>query len=495
MDWWKMKPPEIPLHRKHQPAPATKSIKKNRISPCLSRVIVAIVVWATMALMIAIVGQWEPTPPTCVWPTSCLERTHGRTTRPPTRAQGQSPRRLRRLPTRVYKNNGYLRVSCNGICDMVTIARYLNLTLLVPGLDKRSFWADPSDFQDIFDVQHFINSLRDEVRIVDSLPSDFNKSANVRVLEMPPVSWSSEKYYMDKPSGEQRPPLELQKLRCKVNYEALKFAPSIQAVGDKLVSLLKRGPFIVLHLRYEMDMLAFSGCSRGCSSEEAEELRRMRYAYPWWKEKEIDSEKKRLEGLCPLTPEETALVMQALGISRDTQVYIASGEIYGGEKRMATLRNAYPDIVRKEMLLTPDELSPFQNRSTQMAALDYQVSIASDTFIPTYDGNMAKVVEGHRRYMGFLPTISLDRKRLVELIDLHQNGTLSWSQFSALVKRVHRDRLGKPTTRRVIDQQPKLEDNFYSNPQECLHLSAAHEHYLLTYENPGRKELLVSCTR
>lgn len=54
--------------------------------------------------------------------------------------------------------------------------------------------------------------------------------------------------------------------------------------------------------------------------------------------------------------------------------------------------------VRKEMLLTPDELRPFQNRSTQMAALDYQVSIASDTFIATYDGNMAKVVEGHRRF-------------------------------------------------------------------------------------------------
>jgi hypothetical protein len=51
------------------------------------------------------------------------------------------------------------------------------------------------------------------------------------------------------------------------------------------------------------------------------------------------------------------------------------------------------------MLLDSEALRQFQNHSSQMAALDFIVSTASDVFLPTYDGNMAKLVEGHRRYV------------------------------------------------------------------------------------------------
>lgn len=71
----------------------------------------------------------------------------------------------------------------------------------------------------------------------------------------------------------------------------------------------------------------------------------LRYAFPWWKEKEIVSDEKRSQGLCPLTPEETTLILQALGIEKNMQIYIASGDIYGSEQRLATLRTAFPKIV------------------------------------------------------------------------------------------------------------------------------------------------------
>ncbi|XP_015064033.1 rhamnogalacturonan I rhamnosyltransferase 1-like isoform X2 [Solanum pennellii] len=324
---------------------------------------------------------------------------------------------------RNYTSNGFLQVSCNGglnqmraaICDMVTVARLLNLTLVVPELDKSSFWADPSNFEDIFDVRHFIDSLRDEVNIIKRLPKKVARSYGYHPVVMPPVSWSSEKYYLqqilplfskhqvvnfnrtDTRLANNGIPLELQRLRCQVNFHALKFTQKIEALGQKLVHMLQqRGPFVALHLRYEMDMLAFSGCTEGCTEEEAEELKQLRYAFPWWKEKEIVSDEKRSQGLCPLTPEETTLILQALGIEKNMQIYIASGDIYGSEQRLATLRTAFPKIVKKEMLLDPEELQQFQNHSSQMAALDFVVSTASNIFIPTYDGNMAKLVEGHR---------------------------------------------------------------------------------------------------
>ena len=62
------------------------------------------------------------------------------------------------------------------------------------------------------------------------------------------------------------------------------------------------------------------------------------------------SEERRSQGLCPLTPEEAALVLQALGFDKETQIYIAAGEIYGGERRLAQLRAAFPRVVSSSLL-------------------------------------------------------------------------------------------------------------------------------------------------
>ncbi|CAN1794978.1 Rhamnogalacturonan I rhamnosyltransferase 1 [Linum perenne] len=400
-------------------------------------------------------------------------------------------------PERIYESNGYLMVSSNGglnqmrsgICDMVAVARYMNVTLIVPELDNTSFWNDQSQFADIFNVDYFIASLRDEVKILKQLPEEPKKKIVDPgfLYSMPPVSWSNMSYYYNKILPRIKSfevlkltksdgrlanngiPDEVQKLRCRVNYQSLRFTPPIEKLAKKIVRVLRQnGQFLVLHLRYEMDMLAFSGCNEGCSSEEIEQLTAMRYAYPWWKLKEINSVKVRKEGLCPLTPEETAMALQALDIDPKIQIYIAAGDIYGGERRLAPLRKAFPRLVKKETLLPESDLAPFRNHSNQMAALDYHVAIEADIFAPTYGGNMAKVVEGHRRFLGYRKTIALDRKAIVRLVDMYRNGEISWNEFSAEMKLAHSDRMGQPTKRVEIPGQPKDEDYFYTNPQECM---------------------------
>ncbi|OVA08958.1 GDP-fucose protein O-fucosyltransferase [Macleaya cordata] len=468
------------------PAPP---LPRTRLQVWFIRVCSSILLWTCFIQLVAVGELWHP------HLLKGLSNQITRITHFSLHLEQASPAPPPLLPARIYKSNGYLKVSCNGglnqmraaICDMVTVARLLNLTLVVPELDKTSFWADPSNFDDIFDVRHFIDSLRDEVHIIKRLPKRHSRKIGNQLLEMSPVSWSTDKYYLeqvlplfskykvihfnktDARVANNGLPVDFQKLRCRVNYQALKFTPRIEALGNKLVRILKeKGSFVALHLRYEMDMLAFSGCTHGCTQEEAEELKRLRYAYPWWREKEIVSEEKRSQGLCPLTPEEAALILQALGFHKDTQIYIASGEIYGSERRLAALRAAFPRIVKKEMLLDPLDLQQFQNHSSQMAALDFMVSVASDIFIPTYDGNMAKLVEGHRRYLGFGKSILLYRKRLVELLDLHQNGTLSWDKFAGDVWLAHEKRMGQPSRRKAIVDKPKEEDYFYANPHECF---------------------------
>lgn len=394
-------------------------------------------------------------------------------------------------------SNGYLEVSANGglnqmrtgICDMVAIAKHMNVTLVLPELDKVSLWGDPSDFGDIFDTDHFIASLKNSVRIIKELPKPVSEKLEKKKLTrlyMHPGSWSNESYYaniilplvkkhtvvhLNKTDTRivNAASLETQRLRCYVNFHALKFTPKINEVGQKLVNILRaRGPFLVLHLRYEMDMLAFSGCTEGCTNKEAHELTNLRHSVHWWKVKEIDSDLNRKLGLCPLTPEETVLVLRGLGYGPDTQLYIAAGDIYGGNKRMAALHAAFPNTVRKEKLLSDAELAPFRNRSSQMAALDYLVSVASDVFLPTYYGNMAKVVEGHRRYLGYRKTILLDRKVIVEQIEKLKNSTIDMGEFSLEIRQAHEERTGTPFRRRQVPGLPKEEDYFYANPQECL---------------------------
>ncbi|GMI70552.1 hypothetical protein like AT1G20550 [Hibiscus trionum] len=371
--------------------------------------------------------------------------------------------------------SGGLNQQRTGIIDAVVVAYILNATLVIPKLDQHSYWKDTSDFAEIFNVDLFISSLQRDVEIIKELPPNGGEAWVPRSMRVP-RKCNSECYQtrvlpvLDKKHLVEltkfdyrlsnRLETDLQKLRCRVNYHALKFTDSILEMGRILVERMrmKAKHFIALHLRFEPDMLAFSGCYYGGGEEEREELGAIRKR---WKSLHVSNpEKVRRHGRCPLTPEEIGLMLRALGFGSDVHIYVASGEVYGGEETLAPLKALFPNFHSKETIATKEELAPFSAFSARMAALDYTVCDESDVFATNNNGNMARILAGRRRYFGHKPTIRSNAKKLYKLfLDRHN---MTWDEFASKVRTYQIGFKGEPK-----EVKPGRGE-FHENPDSCI---------------------------
>ncbi|KAK4477266.1 hypothetical protein RD792_016480 [Penstemon davidsonii] len=370
--------------------------------------------------------------------------------------------------------SGGLNQQRTGIIDAVVAAYILNATLVIPKLDQYSFWKDTSNFSDIFDVEWFATSLSKDVKIIKQLPENVGKVITTRVprkcdekcyktrilpifnkRNVQAVELTKFDYRLSN-----RLDIDLQKLRCRVNYHALRFTDPILEMGQKLVQRMrmKTKHFVALHLRFEPDMLAFSGCYYGGGERELKELSEIRKRWKSLHTKGPD--KERRNGKCPLSPEEVGLMLRALGFGNDVHFYVASGEIYGGEETLAPLKALFPNFHTKETLASKEEIEEFSSYSARMAALDFIVCDESDVFVTNNNGNMAKILAGRRRYFGHKPTIRPNIKKLCRLF-INQNN-MTWEEFASRVGMSQIGFMGEP------NEVKPGSGVFHENPYSCI---------------------------
>ncbi|XP_030520934.1 O-fucosyltransferase 9 isoform X3 [Rhodamnia argentea] len=296
------------------------------------------------------------------------------------------------------ESNGFLIIEANGglnqqrlsICDAVAVAGLLNATLVIPIFHLNSVWQDSSNFSDIFDEDFFIDSLKNNVKIVRELPEDMLQQFDYNIssiVNLRVKGWSTRNHYLEKVLPRMKElgavriapfsnrlanavPSPVQCLRCLANFEALRFAEPIRVLAERMVQRMTRrsseggGRYVSVHLRFEKDMVAFSCCKYDGGEEEKREMDIAREK--GWRGKfrrkgrVIKPGANRMDGKCPLTPLEVGMMLRGMGFDNTTSVYVAAGKIYKEEKFMAPLKLMFPYLQTKNTLATPEELAPFK---------------------------------------------------------------------------------------------------------------------------------------
>ncbi|KAK1565776.1 hypothetical protein Q3G72_034742 [Acer saccharum] len=355
--------------------------------------------------------------------------------------------------------SGGLNQQRNQIVDAVVIARILEAALVVPVLQVNLIWGDESEFEDIFDVKHFKRTLQADVRVVSSLPSTHLMSRQTIENQIPySVSplWIRARFLkqlneegvlvlkgLDSKLSKNLPP-DLQKLRCKVAFHALRFAAPIHELGNRLARRMWiEGPYVALHLRLEKDVWVRTGCLTGLGPEYDETIIKVRESQTEYLTGKLNMShvQRRFAGLCPLSALEMARFLKALGAPGNARVYIAGGQPFGGHLGLQPFSAAFPNLVTKEMLAREGELSPYINRSSAMAAIDYIVSLNSDVFVPSHGGNMGRAMQGHRAYVGHRKHIRPNKRAMLPFFE---DSSISDTEFGSIMRKLHKKSQGQP---------------------------------------------------
>ncbi|KAK9147631.1 hypothetical protein Scep_006388 [Stephania cephalantha] len=286
----------------------------------------------------------------------------------------------------------------SSICDLVTISRLLNATLVLPEIQdstrSKGISSRFKSFSYLYNEEQFIAALTNDVIIMKNLPKGLMEARKRN--EFPTFklkSSTSPSFYIKEVLPQLKksrviklvlidggclqstlPPsmVEYQRLRCRVAFHALHFRPEIQALGRRMVERLRAWgqPYLVFHSGLMRDTLAYHGCAE-LFQDVHTELIQYRRAQLIKKgiineELSVDSRLRKLNGSCPLMPEEFVL-----RVSQSSKP--ESSELFGGQRVLIPLRAMFANLVDRTSLCSKQELSNL---------IDVETPLPSDSFQP-----------------------------------------------------------------------------------------------------------------
>ncbi|KAK8457199.1 hypothetical protein SEVIR_3G141150v4 [Setaria viridis] len=159
------------------------------------------------------------------------------------------------IPFSTFTLSSLLLLLCTFLFNLFTLNDPQDCSRLVFTYSSFPFMYGTSGFVDLYDVPHFIKTLKHDVRIVMSVPkiTAQGKAKKLKAYKIDPprdapVTWyrttalkKIRKYgaiYLTPFShhlAEEIDDPELQRLRCRVNYHALRFTPNIMKTSSDIV--------------------------------------------------------------------------------------------------------------------------------------------------------------------------------------------------------------------------------------------------------------------
>ncbi|XP_050370407.1 protein EMBRYO SAC DEVELOPMENT ARREST 30 [Argentina anserina] len=292
----------------------------------------------------------------------------------------------------------------SSICDLVIVSRLLNATLVVPEIQQTIRSKGISNrfksFSYLYDEEQFIASLKNDIIVVKSLP-DSLKAARKRneFKTFKPKNSASPEYYIKEvlPMLKKAkvvgliladggclqsilPPsmVELQRLRCRVAFHSLQFRQEIQILGRRMVERLRAWgqPFLAYNPGLLRETLAYHGCGELFQDVHTEliQYRRAQMIKRGIIKEElsVNSHLRRLNGSCPLMPEEVGILLRAMGYPPKTIIYLTGSETFGGQRVLVPLRAMFANLVDRTSLCTNKELSDLLGPETPLPLNPFQ---------------------------------------------------------------------------------------------------------------------------